>query len=505
MSEGREVRGGKGKATHIIKSYLKEARMQYKKNVIHSRGLSAPELRSKLSSGGNRFTSLSEESELGSGSFGTIKTYKSVKVEDDWLEYVVFKSVKIDRRYIDKDGYPEELSEAVLTKFLGDIDVGPPCKNAPRVRTHISENLMNLFVASDADKSHIYIIMDKMSSNMNSYMRNLRRNDFSKVEPMMKRAEAQLEYRINKMLEANILCIDAKSLNVLVDATTPGDEKFYLSDFDSHFCCAFDPTIIETGVVGKTTNETAPCDASKKKEYAIVMQGLLSMSLLNTGKILFKDSFKTLQRMYLYDFLMGSLREMNVYVSSGNPLTEEMLKEKAAIEQKLEDMQRQGFQPPFKIVDDGDYVEVGGAFSSTYNNYGMHFSSTVFNSSTSSPLQAASILRQAEEAISSANRANSNSKNMANKDGFYSQARRSMRKTLKTLEEKKAKQDAMAKARAEAEAAREAERARARARAETETETETEAAVRQEERQRIHREIFGDEDSDIIFGSDSDD
>ena len=362
-----------------IYDYILEAEKQYENNIVHRSSVDVSHLLSKVSSNSNR-TQLSQPQRVGNGYYAVVTAFtpNADQEEDKWIGGVVLKKIKINKRKDFKSAY---LAEAVLTKYFGDIGVGPPCDASPTFDSN-SKDSMNLFVASDSMKDYMYVVMNKMDFNLTSFFISFQKANKSDADllEMIAKVEAQLKVRIQKMLQVGFLCVDVKAANVLVDAT-PGKEQFYLSDFDPQFCCSFDNEILKTGVIRAVGTRNQPCEARDKESYKAIIEGLIAISLTSVlDHIVFKLSFDRLLDTQLFEFLKGKLGQVEAYENEGGQASDLILNSaKETIVGHLETLEKDGFQPLFPISYDIDGGAVtGGPFSFLYNRYVTHYGDEAF-------------------------------------------------------------------------------------------------------------------------------
>tara|TARA_B110000858_G_scaffold24856_2_gene25401 strand:+ start:2281 stop:3591 length:1311 start_codon:yes stop_codon:yes gene_type:complete len=165
-----------------------------------------------------------------------------------WPAYVVMKKINSDKTSKFGD---MPLAEAVLTKFLADQDIGPPCTIMPCDSQNVP-----IFTGMDEDENR-YVFVNRMTSDLSGLVDG---DDESGGEPdnihYFKSLEKTLGQRMDRLLKLGLLFTDIKLENVLMltryDAEAAnndlghidnkqiykGDrEEYFLTDFDLTFAC----------------------------------------------------------------------------------------------------------------------------------------------------------------------------------------------------------------------------------------------------------------------------
>ena len=159
-----------------------------------------------------------------------------------WPQYIVMKQIQY--------GNKNALGEAVMTKFLGDQQVGPPCTIMP-----VDSQGIPIFTAEDED-GHIYLFMNRMSQDLLDRYAEFE-GEFGKSPPdipgsIFSSLEDSLGARMKNLLDAGLLFTDIKLENVLVIERNDQEtvnlqlgrpiynnkrDEYFLIDFDLIFAC----------------------------------------------------------------------------------------------------------------------------------------------------------------------------------------------------------------------------------------------------------------------------
>lgn len=242
---------------------------------------------------------------IGTGSFGKVCKVKTISEHEgveqwNWLYNIVIKIVS------PKEG--EGVKEAVLSKFLGDADVGVPCNASPSfVANDVSSSI---FVASDYNKNtNLFIFMDLMDGDLSGL--TLGKNDNRE----WKSVEEQLRKKADDMIRLGVLCTDIKPPNALFKRRK--SEIFvYYSDFGTDFCCSVDSKL--SSLLENNLDDYSCIleeDEHKREHFKKIMLGMMGSMLRDSDRgvaPILKKEVEYVSRIYEAQFIAEETMRMGI-------------------------------------------------------------------------------------------------------------------------------------------------------------------------------------------------
>ena len=284
-----------------------------------------------------------------------------------WPSHIVMKQIRRNDTHRN-----DVLGEVVLTKFLGDRDVGPPCTIMP-----CDSQRIPIFTATDAN-GEIYLFMNRMSDDLfDRYVKvenEYRPPNTPRIEDsIFYSLEESLGTRMENVLNAGLLFTDIKLDNVLFVDTTYQErvnqdldrkiydgerDEYFLVDFDLMFAChlfsrripfevALDDANIASFIIPGAVQDQShgdtlhlyPRDCESvhdnpiaRKAYLTIMKGMVGIMYLHLP--IFDDETKALKHL-LSNLTIGDRDRGNSAVFSPEPLTRQK-----AIESHLQTQER---------------------------------------------------------------------------------------------------------------------------------------------------------------------